>query len=759
MKYLLLLPLLLLSSGCATSIMERKVVQQFADAIAEDNEVALRRIASSDFEEKALRSDDALRDLESISLPQGDLEIVESEELDDDHRTVIASDEDGKKYKFELYRDPEKKRWVVDDVLVRQNKKWMRSTAKVTQSTTQVMDLVHTVREFLEVWGRGSRADITRMSSPRLAASLAPVPDPWLKSITGSVSERFDKGMARRPEAQMNDDDAVVKMPVKGGYLLVSTVHHGDQWLVDDIEIHRRSDEGHPGSVRRQADAVGSLSQFLTAYENQDNATLERFATNEFYSGTLKFADLKLVALPSTKTVPREFAIQSFAGQVTVIVPTEREVVRFDMNEVSAAPIEDKTAPSSRRFQVGNVILYDRSRDNQKTLASVFTAPATATLLVKSLAERNFPMLRQLSSEELNRVSWNRASPEVLNHLSIPLSRLQDLTIKDSNVEGRRVELTFAAPDGTLVHSRMIDENGSLKVEDIRYTNVEGQTESLATQLALQIPIIEFAQAWTSGDLERLKAASSTEFKRLVLTNYANVPTEPANLAEHLDGPVLSTRVTQERATVKIGLTETSAAEVTLSTRDGLWAVDDVRLPESSSGQTVEIKRFLRNAIVSSTLQPSPGSRPPREIKTASRPMRSPRRDAAVVGAAASSNDHGLSGAVVNPVWEVVHPEKEDVGLHPAGESHALEAPPAMPSTPPSPPAIPETSSREPIEVDGMLHFGPCAKEISQQSASGESLSRAQPPATESAAIESATPKAGQKKAGIDPADHPIAID
>ena len=598
--------MLFAGSGCVQSMLERQVIEDFTAALEEENEPALRRIASARFEEKAMRSDDALRDLEILELPEGKITVESVEEVEDDHRRVIVSDEGGAKYRFELLMEPGKQRWAVDDVLVRQKKKWKRVNAVVTNSTTQVMDLIFTIREFLDIWKTGSRDQILEMASPGLTASLQDVPDTWLKSISGEIAGRYESGMARRPEAQMHEQDAVVKLPVRGGHLLVSVTNEEGRWLVDDIEIHRRSDSGHPGSVRRQADAVASLARFLRAYENRDQEGLEKTATSEFYSETLQFTDLSLVQLPSPDCVPEQLLIRSFAGNVTVIVPTAQEMVRFDLVESqnSEGVVPGRTAVF-RKFEVTDVTLYDRHRNNERTLAAVFTAPARATLFVKALTTHDIALLRQLSSKAMRESIWNEIHPEIIPKLTVPLSDFTSLTLADSSVQGHRTELKFRTGSDKEVRCSLLDENGSLKVDDLQYPDSAGQILSLKTQLALQIPVIKFARAWQQQDEKQLQAASSTGFNRLALRHFSTTPPDPARFADRLDTPVLESRVTQERATLTVGLTEKTSADVSLVLEHSCWLVDDVHFPQTD-GTTIALRQSLRYDVADSMLSAAP---------------------------------------------------------------------------------------------------------------------------------------------------------
>jgi hypothetical protein len=88
---------------------EQRVITQFTDALAEDNEPAFRRIVSTRFEQKAMRSKDAYKDLEILSLPKSKLEVVESTEGEGDRLEAVAKEEKSNtKYQFIIIRDPEK---------------------------------------------------------------------------------------------------------------------------------------------------------------------------------------------------------------------------------------------------------------------------------------------------------------------------------------------------------------------------------------------------------------------------------------------------------------------------------------------------------------------------------------------------------------------------------------------------------------------------------------------------------------------------
>ncbi|MFN8711126.1 MAG: hypothetical protein ACK50J_31015, partial [Planctomyces sp.] len=276
-----LLSLVFCSFGCASAMfdrqalkqktMEYRVVNHFTDAMEEENEAALRNATSARFHEKALRSKTAFRDLEILNLPKEDLEVVEIEKSDDKTRQVVVKNESGTKYQFHLIRDQDRRRWVVDDVVFRQQKKGTR----VSKSTTEVMDLLLTLREFLETWKAQDREQMLAVCTDDLRKQLETLPEPWLKRLVERITSEYESEMARRPDAQLNENDAHIKLPAKNGFLVVKMVQRDHEWLVSDAELHNRKIENHPGSIRRQAVAMNAVTAFLKSYGDKDHETLK----------------------------------------------------------------------------------------------------------------------------------------------------------------------------------------------------------------------------------------------------------------------------------------------------------------------------------------------------------------------------------------------------------------------------------------------------------------------------------------------------
>ena len=586
--------LMILLCGCNTSLfnstaMEARVVQQFADAVTEENESALRLITSTRFEEKAMSSDDALTDLRVVNLPTGELSVVEVDESEKDLRKVVVKEEAGTKYQIQLVRDQDKGYWVVDDIITRQNNRGTR----VARSTLEVMDLMMTLRQFLDVWKDGSRDEILTMTSPELTEALSPLPDEWLTALTGRIASVYEDGMARKPEANLTDDSAVVKLPARNGHLLMKIVRSENGWLVDDVELHKRRDDGHPGSIQRQAHAINSVNAFLTAYRSRDRDVLKEVTDGELYESSLSSADLSLVRLADPSDVPAEFDIRAYEDRLTFMIPHDGEILRMDLRERTADEREDE---AGTRFVVNEVILYNKSTQGQRSLSSVFTAPSRAAIFLKALEEGNHEMLRFMSTQEFSKGTWNRISPELLPGLHRPVFRTAGMEMVESQTLGSRTDLQFRDKQGKTITCRMTTHSSGLKVEDVQYPDSNGQVISLKTQLNLQIPVLEFVNAWQRGDFALLQKASSSEFNRLVWTHLDGVPNNYPAIVRQLSAPIEDAHVTQERATVKLQNTSDGSTTVRLVMEHDYWVVDELTT-ESADGRMTVVRDDLRRRI------------------------------------------------------------------------------------------------------------------------------------------------------------------
>ena len=161
------LALCMVGSGCAHMI-ESRAINAFAKNLEAQNLDGLKVVTSEDFNKRALRTATALEDLKILRIPDGKTLIVDVEQVSDEKKRVtVQVGEDKKEVFYELTRDDSGK-WVIDDIYLKQKKKGIEAYKSVTEQ----MDLLLTVREFLDAWGHGDREQVLSITTPKLRTAL-----------------------------------------------------------------------------------------------------------------------------------------------------------------------------------------------------------------------------------------------------------------------------------------------------------------------------------------------------------------------------------------------------------------------------------------------------------------------------------------------------------------------------------------------------------------------------------------------------------
>ena len=662
------------------NIVENRALMQFSDALMEDNEKAFRRSVSTRFEQRAMRSEDAWKDLDILKLPKTKLEIDESTSIDESNFETIVKDEKGTKYQFRITRDTEKRRWVVDDVLVRQKKKG----TSATKSVSEVMDLLLTVREFLTTLQNKDRSAILSTVSVSLKEPLEKMPASWMSRLVERVASECESEMARRPEIQMNESDALVKMPSKSGFLLLKVAREEDRWLFSDIEVRQRKTDDHPGSVLRQARALTAVSQFLVAYGKEDKAELKTLCDPTFFSTSLEIGDLSMIHMPSAEHAPDDFEIRSFSGQLTIMLPDKTQIVQMDLSTLkdddqkASKKLSDGAVESS--FVIRDITIYDRQTRKQQKLESAFTAPARAMLFISALHEQNVPILRQLSTKEFSKGTWDRIDPALVSQLPLAEVPRGILTLQETDVRGETTEMQFLSESGQICNIVMRSENGKLNVDDVQYPNHSMQVASLKSHLQVTVPIIELASAWQKQDLEGVKRSCSSDFNRLIWGNLKAMPDDFDRLPGMLLVPTQSTTLADSQAVVALAEAGNQPVSVSLLKENDEWVVDEISIRQAD-GVVFNVRQNLRREIAQRFLDNPDGG----------------------VMHAGHESVEGSSSGVVHAFGESQAPRRGNLTLPSSGKPNARTAmlPPGMDLTPALKP--------HPASIDGITKYGPRA--------------------------------------------------
>jgi hypothetical protein len=312
-------------SGCA-NMVESRTIAAFSEALQEEDVDSLRDVTSSRFEEKSLRHEDSVKDFSVLRIPKGDVEIVDVDHISDTEKRVTGQigKSKSRRLRYLLVRDEKTGKWVVDDVYIKKQKNGVESTRAVTE----LMDLVTTVREFIDAWDTGSRSSILRMADPEFGTLLGSLPDEYLMRLAKqTIGDRADSKI--RPEAQMDEDVALVRLPGKSGQMIISFTKIRDQWLISDLAVESRKDKDHISSVKQMATVLRSASVFLDSYSVGDKKKLKTVTMKTFFENSLEPAILSTVQLPTASQAASTYQVKLQSGFADFMVATENDLVKL----------------------------------------------------------------------------------------------------------------------------------------------------------------------------------------------------------------------------------------------------------------------------------------------------------------------------------------------------------------------------------------------------------------------------------------------
>ncbi|MEO1996696.1 MAG: hypothetical protein ABGZ17_15620, partial [Planctomycetaceae bacterium] len=264
--------------GCG-HLLESRAITDFTYAMQEQDLVYLRESTSNDFRQTALRRTEALEDLKILRLPQDPPSIVKVVDISPTEKQVTVTknpDSKGPKQSqllYKLTRTDKNSTWVVDDIYIKRKQKGL----KVTKSVTEQMDLLLTLRDFLDAWETGGRDDILKVSTPTLSRELGDLPPAYLVQLTRRIVPESQKSTSHRPEAQLDKNVAIVSLPRAEGKLMIVFRLINQHWKVDDIALDPQQADQAVTSVRKMASVMNAALDFLAAYQTGNKQTLKEF--------------------------------------------------------------------------------------------------------------------------------------------------------------------------------------------------------------------------------------------------------------------------------------------------------------------------------------------------------------------------------------------------------------------------------------------------------------------------------------------------
>jgi hypothetical protein len=580
------LTLPILFSGCA-HMVESRTIAAFSEALQEEDVDSLRDVTSSRFEEKSLRHEDSVKDFQVLRMPKGDIEIVDVDHISDNEKRVTGQigKSKSRRLRYRLVRDEKTGKWVVDDVYIKKQKNGVESTRAVTE----LMDLVTTVREFIDAWDTGSRSSILRMADPEFGALLGSLPDEYLMRLAKqAIGDRADSKV--RPEAQMDEDVALVRLPGKSGQMIISFTKIRDQWLISDLAVESRKDKDHISSVKQMATVLRSASVFLDSYSTGNKKKLKTVTMKSFFEKTLAPAILSTVQLPTASQAASTYQVKLQSGFADFMVATENELVKLSLSK-----IEGEDSNTAAQYLVDDVTIYEIDGNQEKRLSALFLSHAMVELYAEALSLRELETVKMMSTPEFKQRVWHRVDEPLMMQLPMPEIENASPKILTTVFMGAVTEVTVRQGSRALVYV-LQDREGELLVNDVLLP-VSGRPNSLCKTLETMVPVVQFANALSAQSIDHLRQLSSRDLNRKVWHRAKQLPSIGLKPHEHFAVPLMSLDMNDDLAIVGLG-DDQYGARVKLVREGERFVVDDVKLIAGSEiRQRIDLKQAMQFEI------------------------------------------------------------------------------------------------------------------------------------------------------------------
>lgn len=602
--------------GCS-HLFESRAINRFSENLQKQDIQGLKQASTDEFAEKALRTATALEDIKILRVPDGKLTVVEVEEIDKDRRRVTVKAGEAKKEVFyELVRSYAN-RWVVDDVYLKQKK----SGVVAYKSVTEQMNLLLTVREFLDAWDGGARDSVFAVTSPEFGATLERLPPAYLARLTANAVGQRGVKSEFKPQAQMEEETAVVKLPRQGGDAVLSLKLIKDKWLVTDVAIDAKNEIERIPSVHKLALAVVTCTDFLAAYQRGNKDELQVLCDHDFFQGSLKVANLQQVMLPAPQLPEHELEVQLRSQRADFILRGEHEVVQIDLRR------EDSPEPQAPpTFRVCDVTIYELESKQEKRLSALFTSQEMLELFCEALAERDLDHLRHSATQDFADRVWRRLNAATITGLPLEHFDNGKPEIVSTTFQGSLTRFEVRQ-NGEPMTYLLREENGRFYVDDIQW-QITGRPASVKLTLDLMIPMKNFAAAVALGrepaeqkaSLEILQQTCSADFNRMVWQQTPFLPNSGLSSDTFLNAPLRSIVQTEEEAIIRVG-DEQYGAEVQMRKENHRFVVDEIRLiAGAEDSERIGVKHTLRNLLAQGRAVPPDGMQP--ELRIVQQPRK-----------------------------------------------------------------------------------------------------------------------------------------
>lgn len=560
------------NSGCS-HLMEARTIAKFSEALSSNNFEELVAASSTEFESKALRRKQAIKEFKLLKFPKGKTSIDNIEEVSQVSKLVTVSVAGSKKkLKYHLIKDSETNQWVVNDIMIHRKK----DGEEVTASVMDQMDLLLSVREFSAAWSGKNQLEIKEVLSPKFQQEIAGLPASSVLYLTQQAMGKKKRTFNTKPVAEINDDTAIVRLSRQTGELTLFYKKIHEQWKVDNLSLNTGDDNSRIVSFRLMAKVFKNATSFVQAFQTSNRKQLQALSTNKLYEGSLVTADLPQVKIPSLQNKENEMSIKLFGKQAEFIIKNKEQVFTISL-ALTEEPVEKKMVT---KFRVEDIVIYDLATEEEKRISALFMSHAIIEFFADSIASQNVDSLAKTSTIDFNERVWSQLTDEAMTLYPIDEIGNKKPKILSTKFLGARTEVSVLQGDRRLIYV-LQDHKGELRVDDV-LLSVIGRPKSFKTTMELMMPIRQFAEAIKRRRVDIVQRTSSKDFNRLIWGQLQGMPVMATFAPDYLNGAIQSIQIGDEMSTVVFG-NESHGAKVTILKEYGHHVIDNIELISGTS--------------------------------------------------------------------------------------------------------------------------------------------------------------------------------
>jgi hypothetical protein len=580
--------LLTLMTGCA-SLVETQTIEQFAKAIENEDIKTLKHHSTMKFSKVALRNPSSMDDLKILKIPTGETTVVEIKDVSENHKKVVVEvGKNKKKLLYDLKKVTKTGEWVVDDLYINQKQK----NLNVMKSVTEQMDLLLTVREFVEAWETGNRDDILATTDGEFKEDLDQLHPGFLAKLARKVAGESRKSKKQRPDAQLDKDIAIVTLPRRSGQMVISMKLKEGKWKATDVAVESKSDGKHLNSAHKQAKMLLTISNFLDAYNQNDKEKLKKYTDSKFYRGSLDFGDLTIAPLPHADEAAADYELKIEGNLANFVTHIQGKMVNL-----SVIKIESDEIDIPDKYLVEEVTLFQDQGNQKITLTSLFSARAIAQLFSEALSNRDLTILDFSSTPDFSARVWKKVVPKLVAQLPVQDITEPGFSILDINFNGAVTKVS--ARQGNLPITYILREHlGKLLVDDV-LVDLKGRPSSIKETLELMVQVQNYAYYMHEDNIRNLQRYSSRDFNELVWRQVAQVPQTSFEIPELLMSKLTSLERNDNDGYARIQLgTNQRGVTVILQKQYDQFVIDDIMVnSDKVASNYVSAKKELRLAM------------------------------------------------------------------------------------------------------------------------------------------------------------------